>query len=135
MQTVNVEYPEISTYPGEYTPIQHKFETLAEELSKPHEGASIPADNICETPEYYKIDQDEDGMSTQGMAEVIIAKHRNGSLDTAKLKFIGKFTKFTDFDDRPASENPFSGMITRESRVNTSRDSAPPPRPDEETPF
>ena len=84
-------------------------------------------------PEYYKIDQDDDGMPTQGLAEVIIAKHRNGSLDTAKLKFIGKFTKFVDFEDRPVSENPFSGMVTRESRLN--RGSEPTPKPEDETPF
>ncbi|MCP4552887.1 MAG: replicative DNA helicase, partial [Bacteroidetes bacterium] len=31
-------------------------------------------------PEYYKIDVDEDGNSTAGIAEIIIAKHRNGAL-------------------------------------------------------
>ena len=47
-------------------------------------------------PEYYAIVEDEEGNSTQGMAELIISKHRNGSLGTAKLKFIGKYTKFID---------------------------------------
>lgn len=51
--------------------------------------------------EYYKIDQDEDGISTISMAEVIIAKHRNGSLDTAKLKFIGKYSLPTLMTDLP----------------------------------
>jgi len=106
------------------------------QLSDLRESGSIEQDAdivmFLYRPEYYKIDQDEDGMSTLGMAEVIIAKHRNGSLDTAKLKFIGKYTKFGDFDDRPVNENPFSGMITKESRLN----SPPPPmRPDDETPF
>ena len=32
------------------------------------------------------------------MGEVIIAKHRNGSLETVQLKFIGKYTKFADLD-------------------------------------
>src|SRR3954464_3570412 len=49
-------------------------------------------------PKYYKITVDEEGMPTQGMAEVIIAEHRNGSLENVKLKFIGKYTKFADFD-------------------------------------
>lgn len=106
------------------------------QLSDLRESGSIEQDAdivmFLYRPEYYKIDQDEDGMSTLGMAEVIIAKHRNGSLDTAKLKFIGKYTKFGDFDDRPVNENPFSGMITKESRLN----SPPPPmRQDDETPF
>ena len=49
-------------------------------------------------PEYYKITEDEMGNPTQGMGEVIIAKHRNGSLETVQLKFIGRFTKFADLD-------------------------------------
>jgi len=56
-------------------------------------------------PEYYNITTDEEGNSLQGVGEVIIAKHRNGSLDTVKLKFIGKFTKFTDLD----FQGPFGG--------------------------
>lgn len=49
-------------------------------------------------PEYYGITEDEEGQSTAGVGEVIIAKHRNGSLENVKLRFIGKFTKFTDLD-------------------------------------
>jgi replicative DNA helicase len=49
-------------------------------------------------PEYYGITQDEENNSTAGIGEVIIAKHRNGSLDNVKLRFIGKYTKFMDLD-------------------------------------
>ena len=48
-------------------------------------------------PEYYGLDTDESGMPLNGLGEVIIAKHRNGSLDTVNLKFVGKFSKFTDW--------------------------------------
>lgn len=65
MQISNAHYPEISTYPGEYTPIQLTLETLAEELSKPHEGASNPAYNILETPEYYKIELAAPGLQRE----------------------------------------------------------------------
>lgn len=58
-------------------------------------------------PEYYKIDQDENGNSLKGVGEVIVAKHRNGSLDSVFLKFIGRFTKFGDLDQDPFSD--FSG--------------------------
>jgi replicative DNA helicase len=47
-------------------------------------------------PEYYGITEDAEGRPTQGMGEIIIAKHRNGSLGSVNLKFIGKFTKFAD---------------------------------------
>jgi HSP20 family protein len=56
MQFTDIHYQEISAYPGEYTPVQFKLESLASELSKPHEGASKPDYNICETSEYYKIE-------------------------------------------------------------------------------
>lgn len=106
------------------------------QLSDLRESGSIEQDAdivmFLYRPEYYKITEDEDGMPTQGMAEVIVAKHRNGSLDTVKLKFIGKYTKFADFDGSLPNENPFSGMITRESRVNTP---PPPSRPDDDMPF
>jgi replicative DNA helicase len=38
-------------------------------------------------PEYYKIELTEEGWPTTGLAELIIAKHRNGGLDTVKLRF------------------------------------------------
>ena len=86
-------------------------------------------------PEYYKITVDEDGMPTQGLGEVIIAKHRNGSIGSVRLKFIGKYTKFTDFDEPAPGDNPFSGMIRLGSRVNTPPDPGPEPGDPDETPF
>jgi replicative DNA helicase len=98
------------------------------QLSDLRESGSIEQDAdivmFLYRPEYYKITVDEDGMPTQGAGEVIIAKHRNGSIGSVKLKFIGKYTKFADFDEPAAGDNPFSGMIKLGSRVNT------PPPPD-----
>ncbi len=112
------------------------------QLSDLRESGSIEQDAdivmFLYRPEYYKISVDDEGMPTQGMGEVIIAKHRNGSTGTAKLKFIGKFTKFADFDEPSSLDSPFSGMITRESRLNSfDQDDGPtlPPREDDETPF
>ncbi len=56
-------------------------------------------------PEYYKIDQDEAGNSTHGMAELIIAKHRNGALADVKLQFIDRFAKFMDYEDDSFSDD------------------------------
>jgi replicative DNA helicase len=108
------------------------------QLSDLRESGSIEQDAdivmFLYRPEYYKITVDEEGMPTQGMAEVIIAKHRNGSLENVKLKFIGKYTKFADYDS-PEGLMPMSS-ITRESRLNTFRDEPPAPRGgDDETPF
>lgn len=49
-------------------------------------------------PEYYKIVEDEQGRSLIGMAENIIAKHRNGVCDTIPLKFNGSKMKFSDWE-------------------------------------
>lgn len=49
-------------------------------------------------PEYYGIDTDEEGNSNQGVGEIIIAKHRNGALDTVRLKFVSHLAKFTNDD-------------------------------------
>jgi len=72
-------------------------------------------------PEYYGITEDELGIHTKGVAEVIIAKHRNGSLDSVNLKFIGKYTKFTDLNNVPfANYNNYDVFetVTRDSKVN-----------------
>lgn len=64
-------------------------------------------------PEVYKITTDSDGMSTHGLAEFIVAKHRAGATDTVKLKFIGKYTKFvpwvseTTGFQRPADQSQY----------------------------
>ena len=50
-------------------------------------------------PEYYKIDEDEQGHSTEGMAEIIVAKHRNGEIGNIKLRFKKEFAKFEEPDD------------------------------------
>ena len=75
------------------------------QLSDLRESGSIEQDAdivmFLYRPEYYKITVDEDGMPTQGMGEVIVAKHRNGSTGTAKLKFVGKFTKFAGSNGWP----------------------------------
>jgi replicative DNA helicase len=72
------------------------------QLSDLRESGSIEQDAdvvmFLYRPEYYKITVDEEGMPTDGKAEAIIAKHRNGSLDTVPLKFIGKYTKFINYD-------------------------------------
>ena len=49
-------------------------------------------------PEYYNILQDEDGNSTQGLGELIIAKHRNGSTEDVRVKFENHLAKFVNWE-------------------------------------
>lgn len=48
-------------------------------------------------PEYYAIDVDEEGNSTVGLTELIIAKNRNGCLGSVNLKRNAVFSSFSDF--------------------------------------
>lgn len=80
------------------------------QLSDLRESGSIEQDAdmvmFLYRPEYYGITEDEGGASTAGVGEVIIAKHRNGSLENVKLRFIGKYTKFTDLDGGAGGYSP-----------------------------
>lgn len=51
-------------------------------------------------PEYYGLTEFNDNERTpaQGLAELIIAKHRNGGLDNIRLRFIANLAKFADVD-------------------------------------
>lgn len=56
-------------------------------------------------PEYYDVTQSAEGENIKGLTEVKIAKHRNGSLETVKLKALLHIQKFTNWD-----EDPYSGV-------------------------
>ena len=47
-------------------------------------------------PEYYDISQDDAGEPTEGIAEVIIAKNRNGRTGRVRLRFDANLTKFSN---------------------------------------
>jgi replicative DNA helicase len=42
---------------------------------------------------------DEEASNTAGQAEIMIAKHRNGSIENVRLKFIGHLGKFDNLED------------------------------------
>ncbi|RMG17985.1 MAG: replicative DNA helicase [Bacteroidetes bacterium] len=114
-------------------------------LSDLRESGSIEQDAdmvmFLYRPEYYGFETDEEGNSTQGLAELIIAKQRNGPTGSVKLQFIGQYGKFTDwnFSNNPGIEdvyNSFNGgggnTITLPSKMN--KDQLPPPPPPDEDP-
>ena len=94
-------------------------------LSDLRESGAIEQDadivSFIYRPEYYKIEEwdDEQQTPTEGQAELIIAKHRNGGLDNIRLKFIGSLGKFENLDDS-------FGRFEFESKMN---DETPLPRP------
>jgi replicative DNA helicase len=50
-------------------------------------------------PEYYEITTNEFGETNKGETHVRIAKHRNGSLETIKLRALLHIQKFVEEDD------------------------------------
>jgi replicative DNA helicase len=77
-------------------------------------------------PEYYDLSEDESGNSTIGLAEIIVAKNRNGALKSVNLKFTGHLTKFSDLDNYQFAEEHIGisssrtepERITRKSRMD-----------------
>ena len=70
------------------------------------------ADMVCfiHRPEYYKITEDERGNSLIGLAEIIIAKHRNGATGDVRLRFKSEYAKFMNIeDDMPVREFSSAG--------------------------
>lgn len=55
--------------------------------------------------EYYGIETDADGMTTKDIAEIIIAKHRNGPVKTVRTRFINRYAKFENLDEIGASDS------------------------------
>ncbi|MDE6374868.1 MAG: DnaB-like helicase C-terminal domain-containing protein, partial [Alistipes sp.] len=73
------------------------------QLSDLRESGAIEQDAdivaFIHRPEYYGINQDENGMPTAGLAEIIIAKHRNGAVCDVNLRFLKEQARFADMDD------------------------------------
>ncbi|MCT4697211.1 MAG: replicative DNA helicase [Candidatus Cardinium sp.] len=96
------------------------------QLSDLRESGSIEQDAdlvlFLYRPEYYGLTEDESGNPTQGLAEVIVAKHRNGALDQVHLQFMGRYMKFMDVDMPPAAVQP-EQFVIHSSKANTLNDS------------
>jgi replicative DNA helicase len=71
-------------------------------LSHLRESGSIEQDAdvvlFLYRPEVYGITQFRDGNSTEGIAEVIISKQRNGPVGDVKLKFVKEYARFENLD-------------------------------------
>jgi replicative DNA helicase len=73
------------------------------QLSDLRESGAIEQDAdmviFIHRPEKYGITEDEDGNSTVGLAEIIVAKHRNGPVGDIQLRFRDETAKFVELDD------------------------------------
>ncbi|WP_339657685.1 replicative DNA helicase [uncultured Maribacter sp.] len=123
-------------------------------LSDLRESGAIEQDadivSFIYRPEYYKIEEwdDEERTPTQGQAEFIVAKHRNGGLENIRLKFIGNQGKFDNLDDFDSpfefqskmnanEENPFitKNLPSADDAFGSSMNNSPDFEEDNDVPF
>ena len=113
--------------------------TKRPQLSDLRESGAIEQDADIVTfiyrPEYYQILEDEEGQSLKGVAEVIIAKHRNGALGTVKLKFTDQYAKFSDLDDFGFNDLPTDGANTSKDTFGDNIINLPSRMNDDDIPF
>jgi len=95
------------------------------QLSDLRESGAIEqdADMVCfiHRPEYYKIFEDDKGNSLIGLAEIIIAKHRNGATGDVLLRFKSEFARFQNVDD----DYNFGAGQNFTSKINSSTPAEP----------
>ena len=93
------------------------------QLSDLRESGAIEQDAdmvmFIHRPEYFGITEDTLGNSLIGLAEIIVAKHRSGSVGDIRLRFKKEFTRFTDIEENFSIEGdtPNPGM-TFSSKMN-----------------
>jgi replicative DNA helicase len=83
--------------------VESRKESKVPQLSDLRESGAIEQDAdmvmFLYRPEYYGINNDEMGQPIEGETHVHVAKHRNGSTDTVKVRFIKEYQKFVDLPD------------------------------------
>lgn len=120
--------------------VESRKESKVPQLSDLRESGAIEQDAdmvmFLYRPEYYGINNDEMGQPIEGETHVSVAKHRNGSTDTIKVRFIKEYQKFVDMPDTnfggfgnggdfggggsggftpPKGDNPFGGIRDRDT--------------------
>ncbi len=94
------------------------------QLSDLRESGAIEQDAdivaFIHRPEYYGI-KEEDGVPTTGLANIIVAKHRNGAVEDVKLRFIRDLAQFVDWNQGISELAPSSDMEiqTMGSKMNS----------------
>ena len=80
-------------------------------LSDLRESGSIEQDSdvvlFVHRPEYYGFSVDEENRSTEGVAEVIVGKQRNGPTGDVRLAFIKEFARFENLDEFHADADEY----------------------------
>jgi replicative DNA helicase len=95
-------------------------------LSDLRESGAIEQDadivSFIYRPEYYGFLTDEEGNSNAGIGEIIIAKHRNGALDSIRLRFIKEYARFDNIEGFNEGGLPGGSMSSDPLLANRSFD-------------
>jgi replicative DNA helicase len=103
------------------------------QLSDLRESGAIEQDAdmvlFIHRPEYYHITEDEQGNSLIGLAEIIIAKHRNGATGDVRLRFRPEAIRFENLvdDSYGGFGTESSAPMTLGSKMNEPADLTLPP--------
>lgn len=93
-------------------------------LSDLRESGAIEQDadivSFIYRPEYYGLIENEHGESNQGVGEIIVAKHRNGGLDTVRLRFVGQYARFENMDNYSFDEYEQTNALTASQNFESS---------------
>jgi len=92
------------------------------QLSDLRESGAIEQDAdmvlFIHRPEYFGLTEDTLGNSLIGLAEIIVAKHRNGATGDVRLRFKKEFTRFCDVEETFSITSPGSNGVTYASKMN-----------------
>jgi len=98
------------------------------QLSDLRESGAIEQDAdmviFIHRPEYYGINEDEEGNSLRNVAEIIIAKHRNGAVGDVRLTFRKELARFMDMEEYPSDFELAPVGMTFSSKMNEDRKAA-----------
>lgn len=100
--------------------VENRTDGKRPQLSDLRESGAIEqdADIVCfiHRPEYYtKASEDSEGNDIRGLAEFILAKHRSGSVGDVKMRFVGSYARFDNWDD---NYNSIRESAQYESKMN-----------------
>ena len=106
------------------------YEGKRPQLSDLRESGAIEqdADIVCfiHRPEYYKIYEDSNHNDLRGIAEIIIAKHRNGGIGDVRLSFRSDLALF---DNIGSTTSAAGGRKTSMKRSKMNDEPVPPDDP------
>ncbi len=112
------------------------------QLSDLRESGSIEqdADVVCflYRPEYYGITTTPEGESTNGLAELIIGKQRNGPIGSTRMFFVKEYARFERLSRIDTGDQPPGGNDYLEETKSAGPSIPPPthsPGGDDEAPF